>query len=123
MDLGRIWRIWNEFRISIIIIEVLGNFNDLFAILFILMLAYIVFSIIIVATDGDFMFINVLKRKSVIFIFLVISIVNIALPTKDDMYKIYIASQVGTVDDAIDKTKQTIDYIVGKIKEVDKNAK
>ena len=105
------------------IIEVFGNFNDLFAILFILMLAYIVFSIIIVVTDGDFMFINVLKRKSVIFIFLVISIVNIALPTKDDMYKIYIASQVGTVDDAIDKTKQTIDYIVDKIKEVDKNAK
>ena len=34
------------------------------------------------------------------------------------MYKILVASQVGTVDDGINKTKQTIDYIVDKIEEV-----
>lgn len=61
--------------------------------------------------------INTWKRVIILLSLGVSVLTYILIPSKEDMYKILIGYQIGTVSDGIDKTKTTVDYIIGKINE------
>ena len=93
----------------------------MFEILFYTMLVLFCATIFTSAMEEDFGSVVKFTKKYfkliIITVTLIVTICTI-LPSKTEMYKILVASQVGTVDDGINKTKQTIDYIVDKIEEV-----
>ena len=60
-------------------------------------------------------------KRVIILLSLGVSVLTyILIPSKEDMYKILIGYQIGTVSDGIDKTKTTVDYIIDKINESEK---
>lgn len=69
-------------------------------------------------TDPVSVFVHKHKNK-ILFGIIFSTIILIAVPSKTDMYAILMASEVGTVEQGVDKAKNTINYIFEKIKEVD----
>ena len=56
--------------------------------------------------------------KIYITIIIILGTITSLIPEKDDMYKILLASKIGTTNEAVEKTKQIIDYIVEKVEEI-----
>ena len=55
-------------------------------------------------------------KNKILFGIVISTIILIAVPSKTDMYTILMASEVGTVEQDVDKVKNTVDYIFEKIK-------
>lgn len=106
-----------------LILYLIGVLDRLFLptlIIFVLLVGFYAFYAFCELNMVDPVSVLVHKYKNKILFGIVVStVILIAVPSKTDMYAILMASKVGTVEQGIDKAKNTVDYIFEKIKEVD----